>query len=443
MLIIFSPIGHPGVNTSDFQLSLTTVLPAFFRACVPSLSFRQFLFIFGKELRVAVGVPIGSDKHGLQAQIKPYLLIHYRQVFDIFFYQERDKVAIGTVFGDSNRSGFTALRQGTRPVDIKGRIHLGKSKLFAVPGKGIGSIGSRLYSVFLVEGWILSTALKEIPESGIQMPEGLLQWDAGYFRKPGRLFLLLQFSQHNCQLIVVEAFTTLKESISTLSQCPVVDKATTAESTGKYVCLFLCWIHSVLVGFLLFHGLHDSRYVVKNQAVRLSIPTARSRGSFGAFDNLRIYDRLIPYLRDRQVVTFDFLDWGTSDKPMDYPYTSKQQEGDLQAVLDTLEVEQVVLVPHDASGPVAINWALDHPERVTTLVLLNTYFADAPTLRFPEFIALFADPAHATLARAMAQEPNVAQWLLRWQGEQFGAGAPERGTLLPMEKTGLLLVRLA
>jgi pimeloyl-ACP methyl ester carboxylesterase len=149
-------------------------------------------------------------------------------------------------------------------------------------------------------------------------------------------------------------------------------------------------------------------------------------------DNLHIYDRLIPYLRDRQVVTFDFLGWGTSDKPMDYPYTSKQQEGDLQAVLDTLEVELVVLVPHDASGPVAINWALDHPERVSALVLLNTYYADAPTLRFPEFIALFADPAYAALSRAMAQEPNVAQWLLRWQGEQFGAGAPEQGTLLPL-----------
>jgi len=70
-------------------------------------------------------------------------------------------------------------------------------------------------------------------------------------------------------------------------------------------------------------------------------------------DNLHIYDRLIPYLRDRQVITFDFLGWGTSDKPIDYPYTSKQQEGDLHAVLDNLEVEQVVLVPHDASGPVA------------------------------------------------------------------------------------------
>src|SRR5215469_9674381 len=88
-------------------------------------------------------------------------------------------------------------------------------------------------------------------------------------------------------------------------------------------------------------------------------------------DNLHIYDRLIPYLRGRQVITFDFLGWGSSDKPMDYRYTSKQQEGDLQAVLDTLGVEQVVLVPHDASGPVAINWALDHQERVAALVLLN------------------------------------------------------------------------
>jgi haloalkane dehalogenase len=148
-------------------------------------------------------------------------------------------------------------------------------------------------------------------------------------------------------------------------------------------------------------------------------------------DNLHIYDRLIPRLFGREVITFDFLGWGDSEKPRDYPYTSKAQEGDLQAVLDTLGAEQVVLVAHDASGPVAINWALDHPERVAALVLLNTYYAETPSLRFPEFIALFADPSYTRLSRAMAQEPQVAQWLLRWQGEQFGA-APAQGTLLPI-----------
>ena len=31
-----------------------------------------------------------------------------------------------------------------------------------------------------------------------------------------------------------------------------------------------------------------------------------------------------------------------------------------------------ILVAHDASGPPAIDWTLDHPQRVHTLVLLNT-----------------------------------------------------------------------
>ena len=149
-------------------------------------------------------------------------------------------------------------------------------------------------------------------------------------------------------------------------------------------------------------------------------------------DNLHIYDRLIPALPGRQVITFDFLGWGASDKPADYTYTSKQQEGELHAVLAALQIDQVVPVAHDASGPVAINWALDHPQRVSSLVLLNTYYGQAPTLRFPEFISLFADPAYAALTRAMAQNPTVAQWLLAWQGRQFGDDEQVLQSLLPI-----------
>jgi haloalkane dehalogenase len=147
-------------------------------------------------------------------------------------------------------------------------------------------------------------------------------------------------------------------------------------------------------------------------------------------DNLHIYDRLLPALHGRQVITFDFLGWGASDKPTDHAYTSKQQEGELHAVLDALQIDQVVPVAHDASGPVAINWALDHPQRVSSLVLLNTYYGQAPTLRFPEFISLFADPAYAALTRAMAQNPAVAQWLLAWQGRQFGGDEQVQQSLL-------------
>jgi len=136
-------------------------------------------------------------------------------------------------------------------------------------------------------------------------------------------------------------------------------------------------------------------------------------------DNLHIYDRFIPALPGRQIIAFDFLGWGASDKPTDRAYTSKQQEGELHAVLDALQIDQVVPVAHDASGPAAINWALDHQERVSSLVLLNTYYGQAPTLRFPEYLNLFADPAYASLTKAIAQDQTIFQWLLTWQGRQF------------------------
>ena len=90
-------------------------------------------------------------------------------------------------------------------------------------------------------------------------------------------------------------------------------------------------------------------------------------------DNVHLYDRLCPYLSPpRRVVLFDFLGWGSSDKPFGYPYTTDNQVGDLDAVIAQLGLGQVVLVAHDASGPPAIDWALAHPERVAGLVLLNT-----------------------------------------------------------------------
>jgi pimeloyl-ACP methyl ester carboxylesterase len=94
-------------------------------------------------------------------------------------------------------------------------------------------------------------------------------------------------------------------------------------------------------------------------------------------DNTHLYDRLLPYLIGRRpVVRFDFLGWGSSDKPPGYPYTAANQVGDLDAVIGAVDEHlgagERVLVAHNASGPPAIDWALGNPGRVSTLVLLNT-----------------------------------------------------------------------
>ena len=125
-------------------------------------------------------------------------------------------------------------------------------------------------------------------------------------------------------------------------------------------------------------------------------------------DNHHLYDLLVPHLEARHVVTFDFLGWGESDKPENHDYTYANQREDLDAVIAALDLDRVVLVPHDVSGPAAFNWALDHPDRVAAIVALNTFYSllpDAPP-NPPEAIRLFSDPAFARLSAHFADSPR-------------------------------------
>jgi len=135
-------------------------------------------------------------------------------------------------------------------------------------------------------------------------------------------------------------------------------------------------------------------------------------------DDHHIYDRVAPLLAPRRVVAFDFFGYGRSGRATSTDEYVVPSEG-LTAIVDGLELENVVLVGHDASGPVAINYALKHPERVRHLVLLDTFFGHAPALRLPEMIRLFADHELAPLADAIVTDPVQLLWLLNFSARQF------------------------
>jgi pimeloyl-ACP methyl ester carboxylesterase len=152
-------------------------------------------------------------------------------------------------------------------------------------------------------------------------------------------------------------------------------------------------------------------------------------------DNVHLYDRLIPWLStSRRVVTFDFLGWGSSDKPTGYPYTAANQVLDVDAVIEQLKLEQVVLVAHDASGPPAIDWALKHPDRVAALVLLNTYYNAMPTLRPPEAILLFSTPLVRNVARVVSRSFHnlLFRKLFWWQVGRFMRDKAIRDEFVPL-----------
>lgn len=152
-------------------------------------------------------------------------------------------------------------------------------------------------------------------------------------------------------------------------------------------------------------------------------------------DNLHLYDRLLPHLNPpRRVITFDFLGWGGSDKPTGYPYTAANQTGDLDAVISQLGLDQVTVVVHDASGPPGIDWALEHPERVAGLVLLNTYYCAMPGLRSPEAIWLFSTPLVRQVTRPASRlfGDLVFRRMYHWQVGRFFADPKVGQEFLPL-----------
>lgn len=151
-------------------------------------------------------------------------------------------------------------------------------------------------------------------------------------------------------------------------------------------------------------------------------------------DNHHLYDRLVPLLPGRHVVVFDFLGWGASDKPAGHDYTFANQAEDLDAVVRGLRLDRVLLVAHDASGPAAINWALDHPGHVAAIVALNTFYCaiESSPPNPPEAIRLFSDPHFARLTAHFAASPDQFRWLYEFQVGGFIQDPDVRREFVPL-----------
>ena len=81
-----------------------------------------------------------------------------------------------------------------------------------------------------------------------------------------------------------------------------------------------------------------------------------------------LWDRQFPvFARSHRVIRYDARGFGRSEKPP-RPFTHYE---DLRAVLDAVGVERPALVGLSLGGRTILDFALAHPERVASLVLVN------------------------------------------------------------------------
>jgi abhydrolase domain-containing protein 6 len=98
-------------------------------------------------------------------------------------------------------------------------------------------------------------------------------------------------------------------------------------------------------------------------------PLVLIHGFGGDKDN---WAMLAPHLCYRyHVIVPDLVGFGDNSRDMDAPYDIKAQTDRLMAFLDALGIDHAHLVGNSMGGWIALQAALDHPGRLTTLTLIN------------------------------------------------------------------------
>jgi haloalkane dehalogenase len=88
-----------------------------------------------------------------------------------------------------------------------------------------------------------------------------------------------------------------------------------------------------------------------------------------------LYRRMLPPLvaAGHRVICPDYAGFGRSDKPTERAWYTYDRHVELvSALLDGLELGGVTAVVQDWGGPIGLRWAVEHADRVTRLVILNT-----------------------------------------------------------------------
>jgi pimeloyl-ACP methyl ester carboxylesterase len=86
-----------------------------------------------------------------------------------------------------------------------------------------------------------------------------------------------------------------------------------------------------------------------------------------------IYRRFIgPLAETHRVIVPDHMGFGKSETPEGREYTLATHVGNLTALIETLDLREITFVMQDWGGPIGCGFTVRHPERVHSLVLMNT-----------------------------------------------------------------------
>ena len=104
-----------------------------------------------------------------------------------------------------------------------------------------------------------------------------------------------------------------------------------------------------------------------------------------------LYRHIVLGLRGRfRCVVIDYPGYGLSSRPDGYGYTPSEQAGVLGELVDRLELDDMIVMGQDWGGPISMSMAAARADRVSGIVLGNTWFWNDVSLRIRVFSKLMS-----------------------------------------------------
>lgn len=124
------------------------------------------------------------------------------------------------------------------------------------------------------------------------------------------------------------------------------------------------------------------------------------------------WDFAIPSVAEfARVIAPDMPGYGSADRPLDLPYTVKGYADHLAGILAQLDVSRVHLVLHDFGGPWGLQWAVDNPQALASVTLIDT--GVFPDYRWHKFAKVWRTPILGELFQATSTRRGTRLFLNR------------------------------
>ncbi|MEQ8680050.1 MAG: alpha/beta fold hydrolase [Cyclobacteriaceae bacterium] len=76
-------------------------------------------------------------------------------------------------------------------------------------------------------------------------------------------------------------------------------------------------------------------------------------------------------------IAIDHMGFGLSDKPKSYDYTTLNHSKTLEKFILDKNLANITLVVHDFGGPIGLNFAINYPDRIKQIVVMNSWLWSA------------------------------------------------------------------